>query len=79
MVEQRLIEVEKNDEIRNWQPPITGDMIMETFGLTPGKEVGEIKMAIREAILDGIIQNNYDAAFKYMLEKGKELNLKPKD
>ena len=78
MVEQRLIEVEKNDAIRNWQPPITGDMIMQTFGLTPGKEVGEIKTAIREAILDGIIQNNYDSAFQYMLEKGQELNLLPK-
>ena len=78
MVEQRLIEVEKNDAIRNWQPPITGDMIMQTFGLTPGNEVGEIKTAIREAILDGIIQNNYDSAFQYMLEKGQELNLLPK-
>ena len=79
MVEQRLIEVEKSDEIRNWQPPVTGDIIMETFGLTPGKDVGVIKVAIREAILDGLIPNNYDAAFKYMMEKGHELNLIPKE
>jgi putative nucleotidyltransferase with HDIG domain len=77
LVRKRLAAVEEQDKIRNWQPPITGEIIMETFGLTPGRQVGQIKDAIREAILDGIIPNNYDAAFHYMLEKGEGLHLKP--
>ncbi len=77
LVRERLAAVEESDRIRNWQPPITGEMIMQTFGLTPGKNVGIIKDAIREAILDGEISNDYDAAFAFMLQKGESLNLKP--
>jgi hypothetical protein len=76
MVKERLKEVEEKDKIRNWQPPITGELIMETFKLGPCKEVGIIKTAIREAILDGVIENNYDAAYSMMLDQGIKLGLK---
>jgi putative nucleotidyltransferase with HDIG domain len=77
LVKERMQVVEASDRIRNWQPPITGELVMETFGLTPGRNVGVIKDAIREAILDGIIPNNYEAAYQFMLEKAAELDLKP--
>ncbi len=77
LVRKKLTEIEAKDQLRNWQPPISGELIMETFNLNPCREIGVIKDAIREAILDGDLKNDYDSAYQFMVAKGKELNLVP--
>ena len=77
LVKERCKEVEEKDHIRTWQPPVSGELIMQTFGISPSKPVGLIKDAIKNAILDGDIPNNYDAAYQFMLQKGAEYGLKP--
>lgn len=76
-VEQKIKEVEDRDHIRNFQPPVSGELIIETFGIEPSKVVGEIKTAIKEAILDGVIQNDKQEAFELMIKIGKEKGLVP--
>lgn len=75
VVRHKIKEVEERDHIRNFQPPVSGDEIIKTFNLKPGREIGIIKEAIKEAILEGVIPNEYDAAYAFMMKKGKELGL----
>ncbi|RPG37225.1 MAG: HD domain-containing protein [Muricauda sp. TMED12] len=76
IVRQKIVEVEERDHIRNFQPPVSGEEIMKTFNLKPSKEIGIIKDAIKEAILEGEIPNEHEAAYHFMLKKGKKMNLK---
>jgi len=79
LVRNKLKEIEEKDAVRNFQPPVDGSEIIQAFGIKPGKKVGVIKNAIRDAILDGIIPNEHEAARKLMLDKGVELGLTPVD
>ncbi|MEG0696341.1 MAG: tRNA nucleotidyltransferase, partial [Algoriella sp.] len=79
VVEQKIKDVEERDHLRNFQPPISGEQIMELFDIKPGKEIGILKNAIKEAILEGEVENNYNSALEFVINMGKELNLVPKN
>jgi hypothetical protein len=76
-VEEKLREVEASDSLRSFQPVFSGEVIMEVFDMGPGKEVGLIKIAIREAILDGLIRNDFASGWDFMISEGLKLDLKP--
>ena len=76
IVRQKIKEVEERDHVRNFQPPISGELIMETFKLKPCREIGQIKDAIKEAILEGEIANDFEEAYAYMLKRAEKLGLK---
>ena len=77
LVREKLTAIEEKDRVRNFQPPVSGEEIMEVFGLGPCAQVGAIKSSIKDAILDGVIPNEYDAAYQYMMKKAEAMGLKP--
>ncbi len=77
LVREKLRDLEERDHIRNFQPPVSGEEIMEVFGLQPSREVGVIKAAIKDAILEGEIRNDYQEAYRFMLKKAREMGLQP--
>ena len=76
LVREKIVEVEARDHVRNFQPPISGEEIIAAFNLKPSREIGIIKEAIKEAILEGVIPNEYEASYQFMIEKGKTIGLK---
>ena len=79
LVRQKLKDLEEKDRVRNFQPPVDGEEIMRIFDMQPCREIGSLKSSIKDAILDGVIPNEHDAAFEYMLKKAKEMGLTPKN
>ena len=79
LVRRKLKDLEERDRIRNFQPPVSGEEIMETFGLSPCREIGSLKSAIKDAILDGVIPNEHDAAYMFMLQRAEKMGLKKAD
>ena len=79
LVRQKLKDLEEKDRIRNFQPPVDGEEIMRIFDLQPCREIGSLKSSIKDAILDGIIPNEHDAALEHMLKKAKSMGLTPKN
>ena len=77
LVRKKLKEIEEKDHIRNFQPPVNGEEIMNLFALSAGKEIGILKNAIKDAILDGTIKNEKEEALEFIIAKAKELNLTP--
>jgi hypothetical protein len=76
MVRERCREVEESDHVRNWQPPVSGETIMELFGIPPSKPVGILKDSLKEAMLEGEIPNTYEAALEFVINKAREIGLK---
>lgn len=77
MVREKLVMIEEKDRIRNFQPPVDGTEIMQLFNIQPCRAIGEIKTALKDAILDGQVPNEHEAALAFVIEKGRSLGLNP--
>lgn len=77
LVRRKLVDLEERDRVRNFQPPVSGEEIMTVFGLSPCREVGSLKSALKDAILDGVVPNEHDAAYEFMLRRAAKMGLKP--